>query len=160
MCSMDKRSTGLVVMKIKVNKKAAFDYLTLARYEAGVVLLGWEVKSIKATNVKIDGSYIFLRDGELWIRGMTIGAWPGARIDPDDKTRDRKLLLNRREITRIHSQMSRNSRTTLVPLNIHLARNKIKLDIAVVVGKKKHQKREAKKQRDLERDLKRELKNL
>lgn len=148
-------------MVIKSNRKAYFDYEVLREYEAGLVLAGWEVKSIRSGNINLRGSYIVDRDGELWLRGATVGNYPYA---PNQtaiaQERERKLLLRGEEIRKLQSEVKTSRRTTIVPLEIFLQNNLIKLKIAAVVSRRKYEKKERIKQRDMERQLKQDLKNV
>lgn len=138
------------------NKKAFFDYEVLEKMLAGIVLLGCEIKSLRQSKVNLKGSYITLKNGELWLKKMHISPYPFSS-DPIDPLRDRKLLLKKREIAKIERKLSEQG-ITCVPLEIGLVKNLAKVEIALVRGKKKYDKRESLKKKDIERDLSRKLK--
>lgn len=145
-------------MKIKVNKQALYDYEVLKDFEAGIVLEGWEVKSIKAGNFDLAGSFVVIQRGQVWLRGMTVANWPAAKVRSDEyRRRDRALLLNKQEIQKIVAMRKQSSRSTIMPLEVYLQNNLIKVRIGVVRSRRQYQKRELKKRRDLERDIKRDL---
>ena len=140
---------------IALNKKALHDYFIEQRYEAGMVLEGWEVKSLRAGLAQLKESYVVLKNGEAFIFGMHISPLltASAHTQPDP-TRTRKLLLNRREINTLNGLVERKG-YTVVPLNLIWVKNRIKLEIALAKGKKQHDKRETEKDRDWQRDKQR-----
>ena len=142
-------------MSIADNKKAFHDYFIEERYEAGIALEGWEVKAIRAARAQIKEAYIVLRGGEVYVIGMHISALPTAstHIKPDP-TRTRKLLLHAAEINKLIGKVERAG-YTLVPLDLHYKKGRIKLEIGLAKGKKQHDKRETEKQRDWEREKQR-----
>lgn len=142
---------------IALNKKALHDYFIEQRYEAGMVLEGWEVKSLRAGLAQLKESYVVLKNGEAFILGMHISPLLTAstHIHPDP-TRTRKLLLNRREINTLIGLVERKG-YTVVPLNLIWVKNRVKLEIALAKGKKQHDKRETEKERDWQRDKQRIL---
>jgi len=142
-------------MSIADNKKAFHDYFIEERYEAGIALEGWEVKAIRASRVQIKEAYIVLRGGEVYVIGMHISALPTAstHIKPDP-TRTRKLLLHAAEINKLIGKVERAG-CTLVPLDLHYKKGRIKIEIGLAKGKKQHDKRETEKQRDWEREKQR-----
>lgn len=146
-------------MSIVQNKKAFHDYFIEERYEAGMALEGWEVKAIRAGRVQIKESYVVIRQGELYLIGAHISPLPTAstHIKPDP-VRTRKLLLHAREIAKLIGKAERAG-YTLVPLDMHYTRGRIKLEIGLAKGKKQHDKREAEKARDWEREKQRLLRN-
>jgi SsrA-binding protein len=148
-------------MQILVNnKKAFFDYEILKEYEAGIVLEGHEVKSIKQTQVSLKESYISAYKNELWIYGMHVNVWKHATdCDNINPIRQRKLLLKRREINHLMGQ-EKIKGLTIVPLDIHLLKGRIKLRIALARGKKLYDKREKIKQKEREKDIRGELKKM
>jgi len=140
------------------NKKALFDYEQLASYDAGIALEGWEVKSIKAGNVSLKESFITIRDGEAWLVGAHVAKWPGM-VNPDAgaETRERKLLLHRKELNEL--MRGKNERgSTIVPINMHLQRNIVKLKLALARGKKQYDKRQAQKEKELKRTIEKDIK--
>jgi len=145
--------------RIADNRKARFDYAIEDSFEAGIVLEGWEVKSLRAGRAQITESYVHLRDGEAWLIGAQIT--PLATVSTHvhaDPTRTRKLLLNRHELDRLVGAVERKG-YTLVPLNMHWRRGRAKLDIGLARGKKAHDKRAAMKDRDWQRQKSRILKS-
>ncbi|MFC4158227.1 SsrA-binding protein SmpB [Chitinimonas lacunae] len=146
-------------MTITDNKKAFHDYFIEERYEAGLVLEGWEVKSIRAGRVQIKESYVVLRNGAFWLLGCHITPLPTAstHIHPDP-VRTRKLLLHKAEISKLIGKVERAG-YTLVPLNMHYLKGRIKLEIGLAKGKKQHDKRESEKEREWAREKQRLLKN-
>jgi SsrA-binding protein len=140
-------------MSIVDNKKAFHDYFIEERYEAGIVLEGWEVKSIRAGRVQLKEAYVIVRKGEVFLFGAHISALPTAstHIHPDP-VRTRKLLLNAEEIKRLIGKVERAG-YTLVPLNLHYTKGRIKCEIGLAKGKKQHDKRESEKQRDTQREI-------
>ncbi|MCB1907452.1 MAG: SsrA-binding protein SmpB [Rhodocyclaceae bacterium] len=139
-------------MSILENKKAFHEYFIEERFEAGMVLEGWEVKAIRAGRANIKESYIVVRNGEVFIFGMhitpLISASSHVRTDP---TRTRKLLLHMSEISKLIGKVERAG-YTLVPLDLHFSRGRIKAGIGLAKGKKQHDKREVEKKRDWDRE--------
>lgn len=139
-------------MTIVDNKKAFHDYFIEERYEAGMVLEGWEVKAIRAGRVQLKEAYVIVNSEEIFLFGSHISPLPTAstHIHPDP-VRTRKLLLNGEEIKRLIGKVERSG-YTLMPLNLHYTRGRIKCEIGLAKGKKQHDKRETEKQRDWERE--------
>jgi SsrA-binding protein len=139
-------------MTIVDNKKAFHDYFIEERYEAGVVLEGWEAKSIRAGRVQLKEAYVVVRSDEVFLFGAHISPLPTAstHIHPDP-VRTRKLLLNAEEIKRLIGKVERAG-YTLVPLNLHYLKGRIKCEIGLAKGKKQHDKRDTEKQRDWQRE--------
>lgn len=139
-------------MTIVDNKKAFHDYFIEERYEAGMVLQGWEVKSIRAGRVQLKEAYVIVRQGEVFLFGAHISPLPTAstHISPDP-VRTRKLLLNAEEIKKLIGKVERAG-YTLVPLNLHYTKGRIKCEVGLAKGKKQHDKRESEKQRDWQRE--------
>ena len=146
-------------MSITVNKKAFHDYFVEERYEAGIALQGWEVKAIRAGRMNIKESYVIIRNGEIYLIGMHITPLPTAstHVEPDP-TRTRKLLLHRSEINRLVGQVERAG-YTLVPLNLHFSKGRIKLDMGLAKGKKQYDKRATIREREWSREQQRLLRN-
>lgn len=139
------------------NKKAFFDYEILETLEAGIVLSGSEVKSVKAGHIQLKGSYVSVRGEEIWLVSAHISPYkPGKAFEPE---RTRKLLLRKKEINYLAGK-SRESGITLIPTEVYLKNNLIKVAVSVGRGKKKYDKREVKKKRELERQLRRKYKNI
>ena len=140
------------------NKKATFNYEVVDTYQAGVKLLGHEVKSLKLGRGSFEGSYIIDQGGEMYLKGFTIPPYqPKNTPDDHDPQRLRKLLLKKDEIAEI-SKKRREAGLTVVPIALYYTRHLLKLEIALVRGKKKFDKRQDIKKRDQERDLGRKLK--
>ncbi len=144
-------------MSIVTNRKAFYEYHVLEEYEAGIVLLGSEVKSIRQANVTISDSFIYLKDGEVWVKNLKVARYKQTHIaEPHDENRDKKLLLTKREIQKIGKLLEQNG-NTCVPLSIFCKRNKLKVKIGVVKGKKLWDKRQTIKDRDIKRDMQRSI---
>jgi SsrA-binding protein len=146
-------------MSIVENKKAFHDFFIEERFEAGLVLEGWEVKSIRAGRVQLKEAYVIINNAALWLIGSHISPLPEAstHINPDP-VRTRKLLMHSAEIHKLIGKVERAG-YTLVPLNLHYAKGRIKLDIGLAKGKKQHDKREAEKDRDWQREKQRLMRN-
>lgn len=144
---------------IAQNRKAWHDYFIEEKYEAGLALMGWEVKSLRAGRVQIRDSYVLLKDGEAWLLGALITPLPTAstHISPDP-ARTRKLLLQRPEIDKLTGAVERRG-YTLVPTAMYWKRGRAKVEIALARGKKEHDKRAAEKDRDWQRDRQRVLRS-
>ena len=140
------------------NKKANFDYEILDTYEAGIVLTGTEIKSIRAGKVNLRDSYAIVRNGEVYLLNMHISHYEQGNIFNHDETRTRKLLLHKKEIYKIRDSLEKEG-LTLVPLKLYFKDNYAKILLGVARGKKNYDKREAIKKRDTERLIKKELKN-
>ena len=139
-------------MSIANNKKAFHDYFIEDQYEAGVVLEGWEVKAIREGKVNIKEAYVVIQRGEIYIIGCHVTALGSAstHVRPD-ATRTRKLLLHTEQIAKLIGQVERAG-YTLVPLDMHYSKGRIKIQIGLAKGKKQYDKRETEKQRDWERE--------
>jgi SsrA-binding protein len=139
-------------MTIVDNKKAFHDYFVEERYEAGMVLNGWEVKSIRAGRANLKEAYVIIKNGEIFLFGAHISALTSAssHVHPE-ALRTRKLLLHGEEIKRLIGKVERAG-YTLVPINLHYLRGRVKCEIGLAKGKKQHDKRETEKQRDWERE--------
>lgn len=144
---------------IAVNRKAHHDYAIEERFEAGLVLQGWEIKSLRAGKTQLDQAYVILKHNEAWLLGALITPLQTVSTHiTADPTRTRKLLLHRREIAKLIGSVERKG-YTLIPLSLYWKENKIKLQIGLAKGKKTHDKRAAEKDRDWERQKQRILKN-
>lgn len=146
-------------MSIVQNKKAFHDYFVEERFEAGISLEGWEVKAIRAGRVQLKEAYVIVSNGEVFLIGSHITPLPTAstHIQPDP-TRTRKLLLNAAEISRLIGAVERSG-YTLVPLDLHYVRGRVKLAIGLAKGKKQHDKRESEKEKDWKREQQRLLRH-
>ena len=139
-------------MSITENKKAFHDYFVEERFEAGLMLEGWEVKSIRAGRAQLKEAYVIIKNAELWLIGCHISPLSTAstHINPDP-VRTRKLLLHEREINKLIGKVERAG-YALVPIDLHFTRGRIKLSIGLAKGKKQFDKRETDKQRDWVRE--------
>jgi SsrA-binding protein len=145
-------------MTIADNKKAFFDYFIEDRFEAGIVLEGWEVKAIRDARVQIKEAYVTIKGDELFLFGAHISALPTAstHIHPE-AVRTRKLLLHRNEIDKLIGKVVRSG-YTLVPLNLHYKGGRVKCEIGLAKGKKMHDKRATEKDRDNKREVEKAMK--
>ncbi len=144
-------------MSIIQNKKAFHDYFIEQRFEAGIALEGWEVKAVRAGRAQIKEAYVIISNAELFLLGCHISPLPtaSAHVQPDP-TRTRKLLLHAEEITRLIGSVERAG-YTLVPLDLHYSKGRIKLEIGLAKGKKQHDKRATEKDREWQREQQRLL---
>ncbi len=145
-------------MSITANKKAFHEYFIEEKYEAGIALQGWEVKAIRAGRMNIKESYVIIKNGEIFLIGMHITPLPTAstHVNPDP-TRTRKLLLHAAEINKLIGKVERAG-FALVPLDLHYARGRIKLEVGLAKGKKQHDKRQDEQEKDWTREKERYLK--
>ena len=155
---MSKKKPKISDNTIAVNKKARHDYFIEEDFEAGMVLEGWEVKSLRAGKVQIRDSHVFIKNGEAWLSNATITPLQTAstHIKPEP-TRVRKLLLHKRELDRLIGAVERKG-YTLVPLSMYWIRGRAKIKIGLAKGKQKHDKRATEKERDWQREKQRMLK--
>ncbi|MFA6038612.1 MAG: SsrA-binding protein SmpB [Legionellales bacterium] len=139
-------------MSIAQNKKAFFDYFIEEKYEAGIVLEGWEVKAIRDNRINIKEAYVVIMRGEVYLIGCHVTPLGAAstHIRPD-AIRTRKLLLHNEEIAKLIGKVERSG-YTLVPLDMHFTRGRVKVQIGLAKGKKQHDKRDTEKERDWERE--------
>jgi len=137
---------------IAENRRARFDYTIEERFEAGLVLEGWEIKAIRAGQVQLTDGYVVIRDGELYMIGCRINALRSAstHVHPE-ADRTKKLLMHKDEIRRLVGKVEQRG-YTLVPLNLHYKGGRVKVEIALAKGKAQHDKRETEKKRDWERE--------
>ncbi len=146
-------------MNLVEHKKARFDYEILEEYEAGLELLGLEVKSLRAHQGKLEGAHIIVRGGEAYVVGMVISPYQPANTPPEyDPNRSRKLLLTKKEIGELATYEGQKG-LTIVPISVYSKGGKLKLRVGVARGKKKYDKRATLKKRDTEREVRRTLKN-
>jgi SsrA-binding protein len=139
-------------MSIAENRKARFNYHIEERFEAGIVLEGWEVKAIRAGQVQLTDGYVVIRDGELYLIGCRINALRTAstHVRPE-ADRTKKLLMHKDQIRRLIGKIEQKG-YTLVPLDLHYKNGRVKVEIALAKGKQLHDKRETEKKRDWERE--------
>ena len=145
-------------MSIVDNKKAFHDYFIEERFEAGMSLEGWEVKSIRAGRVQLKEAYVIVKKGEVYLFGCHISPLPTAstHVHPDP-VRTRKLLLRAEEIRKLIGKVERAG-YTMVPLNLHYQRGRIKCEIGLAKGKKQHDKRDTERSKDAQREIARVMK--
>jgi SsrA-binding protein len=140
-------------MSIVDNRKASHDYFIEERFEAGIVLQGWEVKSIRAGRAQLKEAYVIIRNDEIFLFGAHISPLPSASTHiSTDPVRTRKLLLKSDEIKKLVIKVERAG-YTLVPLNLHYQKGYIKCEIGLAKGKKQHDKRDSWKERDTQREI-------
>ena len=144
-----KTSSGLKI--ICLNRKASFNYFFESLYEAGIVLKGSEIKSIRLGKINIADSYAIERRGEIYLMNSHIPLYKNASYSNHNPTDDRKLLLNKREINKLIGKINREG-FTIIPTKIYFKKGKAKIEIAVAKGKKQYDKRQAKKNKDWQRD--------
>lgn len=143
---------------IALNRQATHEFFIEERFEAGLVLEGWEVKSLRAGRAQLKESYVMLKNGESWLLGAHIAPLASAstHVEPDP-TRTRKLLLHRQQLSRLIGQVERRG-YTLVPLALYWSKGRAKLEIGLAKGKKLHDKRASEKDRDWQREKQRVMK--
>ncbi|MBI3531953.1 MAG: SsrA-binding protein SmpB [Burkholderiales bacterium] len=144
--------------RIADNKKAIFNYFIEERFEAGMVLEGWEVKAVREGKVQLTDGYVVIRDGEMYIIGCQINPLKSAstHVTPD-AVRTKKLLLKKDEIRRLIGKVEQKG-YTLVPLNLHWKNGRVKCEIALAKGKAEHDKRDTIKEREGKREVERAMK--
>jgi len=145
-------------MSIAQNKKAFHDYFIEQKFEAGIALEGWEVKAIRAGRVQLKKAYVIVRNEEIYLIGCHISplATVSTHFQPDP-VRTRKLLLRAEEISRLIGSVERAG-YTMLPLDMHFTRGRVKLEIGLAKGKKQHDKRQAQKEREWQREKQRLIK--
>ena len=140
------------------NRKARHEYIIEDKYEAGIVLAGTEVKSLRMGKANLKDSYARIKNGEVFVYQMHIGAYPFAYFDNHDPLRPRKLLLHHYEIKKLYGKVNEKG-YSLIPLRLYFKEGKVKLSLALARGKQSHDKRETIRRRDQKRELERERKN-
>ncbi len=145
------------IKEIAQNRKAFHDYFVLEKYEAGIELAGTEVKSVRAGQVNMKDSYCSIKNGELFLRGMHISPYEKGNIFNRDPVRVRRLLMHKREINRLNSQVMQQG-VALIPLSLYFKDSKVKVEIGICKGKKLYDKREASAKKDAQRDMDRVMK--
>ncbi len=138
------------------NRRARFDYAVLERYEAGIVLTGSEVKSLRGGRASLAEAYARVRDGEVWLEGMHIPAYEAGDKRTHLPVRPRKLLLHRRQIEELEAAQQQD-RLALVPMRVYFAHGLAKVELALARGKRQHEKRQAIAKREHQREVEREL---
>lgn len=140
------------------NRKAKYDYEILETIEAGIVLTGTEIKSIRLGNANLKDSYAIIKNNEVFLLGMHISPYKEGNIFNHDENRTRKLLLHKKEILKLNDKIVLQG-NTLVPIKLYFSKNKAKILLGLAKGKKTYDKRETIKQRDIEREIRKEYKN-
>ncbi len=150
-------SEKLIEKNITSNKKAKHDYFILQTYEAGIALVGTEVKSLRQGKANLVDSYALIKNGEVWLLNSNISTYDQGSINNHEPVRERKLLLKKNEIRKLNKAVSEKG-NTLIPLRLYFKEGKVKVELAVATGKRKYDKREDIAKRDLNRELKRRFK--
>ncbi|GAB4521752.1 MAG: SsrA-binding protein [Anaerolineae bacterium] len=145
------------IKTVATNRKAYHEYFIEDTYEAGIVLTGTEIKSVRAGRVSLQDGFAIIRDGEVWLLNVHIAPYEGGNRQNHEPRRERKLLLHRREINRLAGRVQEKG-WTLVPLRMYLKDNRAKVELALVRGKRQYDKREAIAKREHERELRRAAK--
>jgi SsrA-binding protein len=140
-------------MKI-VNKKAYFNFQVIEDFTAGMVLVGSEVKSLRENNINFGDSFIYFKEGELWVKNLSIAKYKESSYQNHEELRDRKILLTKKEISKI-SKLSEVKGVAIIPLELFTLKGRFKLKVGVCRGKKEWDKRQDIKKRDTERELRR-----
>mgnify|MGYP006185776281 FL=1 len=144
--------------QLATNRRARFDFEVKETFEAGLALVGTEVKSIRGGHVNIGEAYARFLNGELWLYNSNIGPYAPAG-ENHDPMRSRKLLLHRKELIRMQRALNEAPRATVVPLRLYLKRGFIKIEVGVAIGKRKYDKRQTIKKRDADREMRRALRH-
>ncbi|MDD4627739.1 MAG: SsrA-binding protein SmpB [Syntrophomonas sp.] len=152
---MGKKGKG--IKPVVDNRRARYEYHIKENLEAGLVLVGTEVKSLRMGKANLRDAYAVVKDGEIWVNNFHISPYDKGNQFNHDPLRPKKLLLHRREINRLHA-LQREKGLTLIPLKIYFKEGRAKMDLAVAVGKKLYDKREDIANRDARRDMERSLK--
>lgn len=142
---------------ITVNRKARHEYFIHQTFEAGIVLVGTEVKSLRQNKANLSDSYATIINGEIWLINANINTYDFGNINNHDPLRNRKLLLNKSEIRKLNRAVLEKG-STLIPLRLYFKGGKVKVELAVAVGKKSYDKREAIAKKDAQRELQRKFK--
>lgn len=154
---MTRRSEG-EFKQVAANRKAMHDYTIEDAYEAGVVLTGTEIKSVRAGRVNLRDGYVQIKDGEAWLLNVHISPYDFGNRENHEPKRERKLLLHRQEIRRLQSKVNERG-WTIVPLRVYLKEGRAKVEIALARGKRLYDKRDAVAERDMDRELQRAVKD-
>ncbi len=142
---------------ITVNRKAGHDYFIQNTYEAGIILVGTEVKALRMNRANLVDSFAAITNGEVWLFNANISVYDQGSYNNHDPLRKRKLLLNKNEIRKLNKAVSEKG-NTLIPLRLYFKNGKVKVELAVASGKRKYDKREDIAKRDLKREMQRKLK--
>ena len=142
---------------ITKNRKVYYEYTIIEEFDCGIILTGSEVKSIRGGGITIVDAFAYFKSGEIWVKNLKVAPYKQAhKLDKHDDNREKKLLLNKKEINKI-DRLLMDKGTTLIPLGLFVQNNKIKVKIGVCKGKKLWNKKEDIKKRDIDRDTKREI---
>ncbi len=141
---------------LAVNRRGRFDYEILEQVEAGIVLTGTEIKSLRNSSASIGEGYARFRDGELWLHNVHIAPYDPARENHEPR-RPRKLLLRRRQLVQWRELLETQPRTTIIPLRLYLSRGNAKVELGLAMGKRSYDKRESIKKREADRSMQRAL---
>jgi len=142
---------------ITVNRKAQHEYFIIQTFEAGIVLMGTEVKSLREGKVNLVDSYATIKNGEVWLLNAHISEYKQGNINNHNPTRDRKLLLNKSEIRKLIGKIKEKG-LTLIPLRLYFLKGKVKVELALAKGKKSFDKRESIAKKDFQREQERRIK--
>lgn len=142
---------------LTVNKRASYDYDILEKFEGGLMLTGAEVKSVKGGHAQLKGAFLEIHNGELWLKNAHISKYAPEGDKPYDPSRNRKVLVHRRELKRLTGKAQTDG-LTIVPLSVYTRGSLVKLEFALARGKKRFEKRETIKKREIERDLRQRMK--
>ena len=153
---MAEKKTGIRI--IAQNKKAWHEYFVDEKYEAGIALYGTEVKSIRAGGVNLKDSYCDIKDGEIFVKGMHISPYEQGNIFNKEPLRDKKLLMHKREIMKLHGLVSQKG-FTLIPLSLYFSGSHVKVEIGLYRGKKLYDKRDDAAKRDADRVIERSMRD-
>lgn len=153
------KQSGEGIKVVATNRKARHDYHIEDTIEAGIVLTGTEIKSIRAGRMNLQDSFAQVRNGEVWLVGAHISPYTYGNRENHDPLRDRKLLLHRREINRLAGKVQERG-YTLVPLRVYLKEGRAKVELGLARGKKQYDKRESIAKRDFDREMRRAVKDM
>jgi len=151
--------SGQGVKILATNRKARHDYIIEDTVEAGIVLTGTEIKSIRAGRMNLQDSFALIRDGEVWLVGAHISPYSHGNRENHEPRRDRKLLMHRIEINKLAAKIQEKG-WTLVPLQVHLRNGRAKVELGLARGKKQYDKRDSIAKRDYEREMRRAVKDM
>ena len=140
------------IKEIAVNRKARHDYIIEDTYEAGLVLQGTEIKSLRKGKVQLKQSYVSFIDGEAYVKGMNISQYENGTYNNHDEDRDRKLLLHKKQIIKLYEKVKLQG-YTVIPTKIYLSNGRVKLEIALAKGKTLYDKRQSDKERTIKREI-------
>ena len=145
------------IKQVAKNRKAYHEFFVLEKFEAGVELFGTEVKSVRAGTINLKDAFCTVKDGELFVRGLHISPYEKGNIFNRDPMRPKRLLMHKREIRRLYSQIKQDG-LALIPLSVYFKDSRVKVEIGLCKGKKLHDKRESEASRDANREMDRTIK--